>query len=93
MGRRDISRMNTQTNLDHLITLVLSLSIPEQARLCDALLDSLESFEPDLDDATREGERTLAVIEQALSELPTNTKLHAFVEHVEAKLAATHRDV
>lgn len=85
--------MNNQTNLDQLILLVLSLSIPEQARLCDALLDSLESFEPDLDDATRDGEHTLAVIEQALAELPTNTKLHAFVEHVEAKLAATHRDV
>lgn len=78
------------TNLDQLITLITSLSIPEQARLCDALLESLERTSVDECDG-EESERTIAALEQALAELPTNTKLRAFVEHVEAKLAATQR--
>lgn len=83
-------------NTDQLITLVLALPLPEQARICDALLERLD--DPDVvpadPEAIAESERVLAAIDAALDELPTNTKLSAFIAHVEAKLErrATPRD-
>lgn len=76
--------MNTNS-VEQLLSIVLAQSIPDQARICDALLKSLERWD--------ESERTLGAIDEALRECPTDTKLHAFVEHVEAKLAPTQRSV
>lgn len=76
---------NNDTSPDPLRALVLSLSIPEQAALRDALIASLTDREID---RLLESERTLAAIDEAIDELPTNTKLEAFVEHVESKLKA-----
>lgn len=79
----DTRRMNT----NDLITLVLALSIPEQARICDALLESLNEIPPDAD-AIAESERMLECIDEVLDELPVDAKLGEVMRAIDAKISA-----
>ena len=77
-------------NTNDLIALVLSLSIPEQARICDALLESLNDLPPD-PDAIAESERLLACIDEVLDELPVDAKLGEVMRAIDQKVAARDR--
>lgn len=77
-------------NTNDLIALVLSLSLPEQASICDALLDSFHDLPPDLD-AIAESERTLDCIDEVLDELPLDASLHEVMRAIDAKIAERER--
>lgn len=77
-------------NTNDLIALVLSLSIPEQARICDALLESLNDLPPDAD-AIAESEHVLACIDEVLDELPLDARLGEVMRAIDARIAERDR--
>ena len=77
-------------NTDQLITLVLSLDIHAQSRICDALLESLNDLPPDAD-AIADSELVLACIDEVLDKLPVDAKLGEVMRAIDAKIAERDR--